>query len=392
MIALARAAAWGLNPIFYTNHPGRYSGLADTGCQVHVCDTNDPYHLQQHIRDTIDAQDIQGIATTSEFYLEQVAALTAQYQLPGNPIEVVRKVRNKAETRRVLAQAGILQPQFGVVRHESELDAAIRSVGLPCVVKPTDDSGSNEVRLCSSPEMAAQQMTNILRHQVNVRGQATSGAVLVEEYVQAPEFSVETISWQGKAEVIGITQKSLAGLPFFVEAGHLFPALLSKEQSHAIIQAVLHALEAVGFRNGAAHTEVKWTAQGCSIIEINGRLAGGMIPELIRLTTGVDLLEQQLLCAFRGPTVQHVTYKGTAGIRFLISDTVGQVTHITGMDQAVQMHNVKDVKVNVLPGCHVSPPQNAYQRLGYVIAHGGTCEETVQSLDHAVQQIQIIAK
>lgn len=390
MIALARAASWGLKPLFYTNNPDRYSGLAETGCQVQVCDTNHLESLRQHIRDTIDPQDIRGITTTSEFYLEQVAALTTEYHLPGNHVEVIRKVRNKGETRRTLAQAGILQPEFAVIHDESEVEAAIRKIGLPCVIKPVDDSGSNEVRLCSNLETALQQVSQILGHKVNVRGQATVGAALVEEYVQAPEFSVETISWQGQTEVIGITQKSLAGLPYFVEAGHLFPAQLDRGQSNSMIRSVLDALQAVGFRNGAAHTEVKWTAQGCSIIEINGRLAGGMIPELIRLTTGIDLLEQQIFCSYQGPTVKGVVYQGTAGIRFLITETAGTVEQISGLDKAARMSNVKEVKVNVLPGDFVSPPQNAYQRLGYVIAHGPAAEETNRVLDQAIQNIQIM--
>lgn len=392
MLALTRAAGWGLDPVFYTNNPDRYAGLKETGCQVHVCDTNDLNQLRKHLAETIDPSGIQGITTTSEFYLEQVAALSAEYDLPGNPLEVIHRVRNKAETRRRLAQAGMLQPPFKVVRHESELATALKDIGLPCVIKPTEDSGSNAVRLCISLEVAEQHVSNILSHKFNVRGQLAPKEVLIERYIEAPEYSVETISWQGKTDIIGITQKSLAGLPFFVEAGHLFPAKLSSVQSDTIIQTVLHALEIIGFRNGVAHTEIKWTEKGCSIIEINGRLAGGMIPELIRLTTGVDMLEQQILCAFRGPTIQQVKYEGAAGIRFLMSDTEGRVEQIIGKDQAIRISHVKEVKVNVLPGERVTPPQNAYHRLGHVIAEGSTFEETVRTLDHAMKLIQIIVK
>lgn len=390
MLALTRASAWGLEPVLYTNHPARYSGLAETGCAVHVCDTNDLEQLRRQLADTVSAGEIRGVTTTSEFYLEQVAALTAAYRLPGNSIEVIRKVRNKAETRSTLAQAGLLQPRFKVVRHESELDAAIRSVGLPCIVKPTQDSGSNGVRLCSSLEIAQEHMSSILSVKFNVRGQAAPEEVLIEEYVEAPEYSVETISWQGQTRVVGITQKSLAGFPYFIEAGHLFPAQLPPQQADAMNQTVLQALEVVGFSHGAAHTEVKWTEDGCSIIEINGRLAGGMIPELIRLTTGWDMLEQHLLCAYRGPDIRQVTYQGTAGIRFLMSKLEGQLAQVTGVEQAARMSKVKDVKVNIAPGEYVAPPQNAYQRLGYVIAHGESLEETARTLDDATELIQFI--
>lgn len=392
MLALTRAVDWGLNPVFYTNNPDRYIDLHDIDCEIHICDTNDIARLRHHIEHTQDIEMIGGITTTSEFYLEQVASLTTAYQLPGNTLTTVRKVRNKAQTRTTLQQHGILQPQFEVVRHSLELKAAIENIGLPCIVKPTEDSGSNGVRLCFTLDTAIRHMDSIVSQKKNVRDQITPNEIIVEQYIQAPEYSVETISWQGHIQVIGITQKSLVGLPFFVESGHTFPAQVHPKQYKAIIDTVVKALQAVRFYNGAAHTEVKWTNTGCSIIEINGRLAGGMIPELIRLTTGVDMLKQHILCALGGPNLSDITYKGIAGIRFLVSDIEGQVQRIIGIDQALELSHVKNIQVNFCKGQHVSPPQNAYHRLGYVIAHGNDSNDTNRILDNATELIQIIVE
>ncbi|WP_322905177.1 ATP-grasp domain-containing protein [Paenibacillus campi] len=392
MMALARAAASGLEPVLYTNQPQRYRGLEDIPCEVYVCNTNDIDELQRQIATTIDVDCIRGITTTSEFYLEQVAKLTTFYGLPGNDVDTVRYVRNKAQTRRVLEQAGVLQPRFEVVHTEAELDEAIRRIGLPCVVKPTEDSGSNEVRLCTSMEVAQAQVRMILSHQVNVRGQAVPHEVLIEQYVDAPEYSVETMSWQGQTTVIGITQKSLAGLPFFVEAGHLFPAALSADQYRNMTDTVLQALNTVQFKNGAAHTEVKWTEAGCSIVEINGRLAGGMIPELIRLTTGIDLLEQQMYCAVDGPRLPPLHYTGTAGIRFVMSSVKGELEQLTGIDRVQRMNHIQASRIHIQSGEMIVPPQNAYQRLGYLIAHSPTMDETVQTLEQALELIEVKVK
>jgi S-sulfo-L-cysteine synthase (3-phospho-L-serine-dependent) len=294
MLALKKAKSWGLLPVFLCNKPERYLGLEETGAQVLVCDTNSLEAVKQTIEANLNVDELCGIATTSEFYLETVAELTSAYGLPGNPADAMRTARNKSKTRLRLAEVGVRQPRFAIVKSEADVAAAIDGVGLPCVVKPADDSGSNDVKLCNTPEEVEAQAKKILAVHTNMRGQQTALTVLVEEYVDAPEYSVEMFTWQGETICVGITEKKLTGFPYFVEAGHIFPAPLSDEVAEEMRSTVRAALQAVGVQNGATHTEVKLTSEGAAIIEINARLAGGMIPELIRYSTGIDMLENQI--------------------------------------------------------------------------------------------------
>ena len=154
------------------------------------------------------------------------------------------------------------------------------------MVKPADDSGSNNVRLCFSWEEVEQQTAKILQTNVMYAGK-TSQTVLLEEYIEGPEYSVEMFSWQGESICIGITEKRLTGFPYFVESGHVFPAVLPSDVKQEIEETVKQTLEAVNFQFGASHSAVKWTPKGCVMIETNARLAGGMIPELVCHLTGM---------------------------------------------------------------------------------------------------------
>jgi biotin carboxylase len=386
MLALKKARSWGLTPTLYTHNPDRYLDLADTGSDVYVCDTNDRSSLQQEIEKTVPRTEMRGITTTSEFYLETVATLSSTFDRPGNPLEAIRKARNKALTRQVLLKAGIKQPHFALVRHLSELSDAVDR--LPCVVKPADDSGSNDVKLCETVEQVKSHAANILAQRVNVRGQPTAGVVLIEEYIDAPEFSVEMIGWQGEMICLGITQKMITGFPYFVEYRHIFPAPLTDEQEEEIKETVRQALHAVGLRNGATHTEVKWTDQGCVIIEINARLAGGMIPELIHQSTGVDVLEQHLRCAMDGPVIHRLSPRCVAGIQFFLSEQEGTFIEANGVEEAKKIPGVTKLKITATPGKPVRPPQNAYDRLGYVIAQAENAEQTVKRLQSALDQVR----
>lgn len=390
MLALQQAAALGVTPVLFTNSRARYPALEQSDWQVIECDTNSLPALRQTIEAALPVAEIGGITTTSEFYIEAVAELTAAYGLSGNPLTAMRTCRNKALTRLALAGAGVRQPRFTIVCDEDEIQPALESIGLPCVVKPADDTGSNLVRLCRTEYEVLEQSRQILALRQNVRGQPTALTVLVEEFLDAPEYSVEMFSWQGRSVCVGITEKHLLGLPHFVEHRHIFPAPLPPAVTASIDETVRRALSAAGITTGATHTEVKLTSAGCAIIEINARLAGGMIPELVRHATGIDLLEQQLRAALGQPPALVPTAHDSAGIQFIVAQNDGPLMTIEGVADALALPGVMEVTISARPGMIVRPPRSAYDRLGYIIVHRPTYADTIAQLDQATARIELL--
>jgi cysteine synthase A len=389
MLALEKTRRLGLHPIFLTNKPERYLGLERFSDSVVVCDTNSLLAIQAVINQQLDVPALGGITTTSEFYIETVAELSTLYGLPGNHPTAVRDCRNKARTRAILAEAGVYQPRFAVLDALGDLPTHIAAIGLPCVVKPADDTGSNEVRLCMSLEEIAAQAQRIWRMDTNVRGQRTAATVLLEEYLDAPEYSVETFFWEGACTHIGITEKSVAGTPFFVEHRHIFPAPLQAAAMAHVTETVERALRAAGITFGPMHTEVKLTPRGCAIIEINARLAGGMIPELIRHATGIDLLEQQLRGAAGQTPRLEAQPTGYAGIQFLLPPAAGTLAAVHGIEQAERSPGVEQVVVTARIGSAVALAQSAYQRLGFIIARGASAAEAADHLRRSHERLVV---
>ena len=89
-------------------------------------------------------------------------------------------------------------------------------------------------------------------------------------------------------DVVGVVAKGLGPTPFFVETGHDFPAQGPHRRGG---RAAVAALAALGLGWGAAHTELRVSPSGPVVIEVNPRLAGGMIPALIEAATGDDLVD-----------------------------------------------------------------------------------------------------
>jgi cysteine synthase A len=390
MLALRTAARLGLQPVLATKDPARYGGLDGTACTVVRSDTDDSAALRRLVTDQQPDRTVAGVTSTSEFYLGRVAELAAELGLPGNPPEAVAACRNKALTRAALAHGGVQQPRFVAVRDVGRVAAAVAAVGLPCVVKPADDSGSHDVLWCGDADTAVAHAARVLAVTRNVRDQPTAGIALVEEFLSGREYSAEMFCLDGTAVCVGVTGRTVTALPYFVETGHLFPADLPPEVAAAIAETARQALNVVGVQRGAVHVELKMTATGPAVVEINARPAGGMIPELIQLATGVDLLEQQLRVAAGRPVRIEPSRNRYAGIKFLISPRTGTFVEVSGIDRASRVPGVEQVVVTAAPGRAVRPARDAYDRLGHAIAVGNSPQQVVQALDAAFGEIDII--
>ncbi|MEV6808884.1 pyridoxal-phosphate dependent enzyme [Streptomyces sp. NPDC051132] len=389
MLALRIAAEAGYEPVLVTGHSARYAGLSDTGATIVDCDTNDNEALIRALTKAFEPGCIAGVSTTSEFYLTAAAALATAVGLPAERPEAIAGCRDKGMLRRILQREGIGQPRFEVVEDGASAAAAAARIGMPCVVKPVDDSGSTRVRRCDSAEQAAALAEEIVAVATNGRGQATAGRALVEEYLDAPEYSVEMFGIDGRHRLIGITEKTVTRAPHFVESRHLVPAELPADVAREMTETVSAALAATGLGRGPSHTEIRRTSAGSALIEINPRLAGGLIPELYRLATGVDLLAAQVAYAGGAEPLLPDGFARHAGIQFLLPTQEGVLDHVAGLAKARTVPGVERVTVTAAAGARVAPPTDAYGRIGHIVAVGETRAAVTEALDRAAAQVRV---
>jgi biotin carboxylase len=392
MNALQKARELGFCPVFITRDQSWYPGLARSDYPVVVCETNRSDEVQTAIRDYLSCRRraLCAITTTSEFYLETAAALAHNAQLFANSPETIRLCRNKVLTRRALEGKGIPQPRFFVISPGKDFRETVQDIWLPCIVKPADATGSRGVKLCHTVEEVIAHVNMLQRRMVNIRGQAVDKRILCEEYIEAPEFSVETMAWNGEVTCVGITQKSITGFPYFVENGHIFPATLQMADQSIIEQTVKLALRVVGNTYGPMHTEVKLHNGECMIIEINARLGGDRIPELVRQAKGIDLLRNQILIACGRPPELNIMTSRYAGIYFFTAPHDG--TFLTIKDE-VRLRKDPDVLRVVVKGAmgdHVKRPKSSDDRLGFVIFCTETAEEAYQKQCFISEEYSVI--
>lgn len=331
--------------------------------------------------------EIIGIFTLNEYQVPLAAYLREALGIPhGLRVEAALNCRNKKRTRQRLAEEGVGSADYTLVRTPAQALAALQNFQLPAVVKPSNDSGSQLVACCESAEDVWAAVDEIRRHRSNWVGQEMDPEILLEEYLDGPEFSVESISLQGESDVLAITAKMTVGA---TEAGHTVPAPLAEADTEAIRQLVLDALAALGVTDCVTHTEVKLTSRGPRIIEVNARPGGDYIPLLVRATTGFDLRELALHLSIGSSLEQvprHPVDATSAAVRFFTTDRDG-VAQYDDPEQVRAMPGVQTLKLSVQPAGKARRTTSNYDRLGYVIVHGSEGQEADQVAEAVLERL-----
>jgi biotin carboxylase len=391
-LAVQRLLARGDRVTFVARHPEKYPFLDNPspGLSVVVTDTNDIEAVFEAVRGVRSQHGVDAVLTFSEFYVVIAAEVAARFGYRYLSPAAARACRHKLKTREVLKAAGLATPEFRLVASEAEAYRVAEDLDYPCIVKPPADSSSRGVRLVLDRCELMDHFRRLHTWRVNDRGQRLDGEVLIESLLVGPEVSVETITLApGDTRVAGITAKHLSPPPLFVETGHDFPAMIGPEESARIQDVVLSALNAVGFDFGPAHTEVRLTNAGPVVVEINPRLAGGMIPELVRHALGIDLLAA-FLDQLRGRQVDLVSQRAEwASIRFLTADRSGRLAGIAGCKEARRGSTVREVSIAKRLGAAVREAEEAADRVGFVIASGSSRPQVLLEVERAVKCIQL---
>ncbi|GLY99006.1 ATP-grasp domain-containing protein [Actinoplanes sp. NBRC 103695] len=292
-----------------------------------TAETNDVPALLEHVTRLHGAIPFDGVLTSCDYYLETVALLAARLGLPGGDPDAVRTAYRKDLSRQAMDRAGVPQPAFALAEGWTEVSRAADRLGFPLVLKPVDLCAGMYVRRVTDQAELRGAFDAVAGFPVNARRQPRVPAVLLEELLTGPEVSVETVTVDGVTTVIGVTDKSLGGATGFVETGHMFPADLD---GAAAEKTAVAALEAVGFDQGVAHTELRLTDDGPKVVEVNPRPAGNQITELVRRVTGIDLpmVYAQLALGETPDLSRADTGVGSAAVAFVLPPRAGTVESI----------------------------------------------------------------
>ena len=323
-----------------------------------------------------------GIMTlATDMPMRAVAKACEVCGLPGISFDTAIKATDKGEMIKAFEAAGVEHPWYYIVPSQPELETVIDKITYPCIMKPTDNAGSRGVVLCNSREELEDEY-EYSHHE------SRGGAVIIEEYLQGPEFSIEVMVVDGEPHILQITDKLTTGAPHFVEMGHSQPTRQNVENQAKIKDLAIRACKAVGINVGPAHVEMILTKDGPKMVELGARMGGDCITtHLVPLSTGIDMVGCMIkLACGEKINIKPKFNKGSA-IRYFDAHD-GVIKSIEGIEEAKKIPGVQEISVVHGVGEAVGKIGSSTDRIGFVIAQAETAEEAISYCNVAIKKVE----
>jgi len=314
---------------------------------------------------------VAGLFTYDEWCVETAATIGASLGVPQCAPAAAARCRDKWASREAMKRDGVPSAESVLVWSPDEARQAAARIGYPVVLKPRARSASFGVaRVDTVDELpAAFERASSTRPK---RAWEHEDGVLVEEYLPGNEISVDSVVTGGAPLPVVFARKVLGYPPHFEEIGHIVGApervVADPERVREVVAAAHRAL---GVDDTVTHTELRLTPSGPRVVEVNGRLGGGLIAELAWLATGVDIGGAAADVAAGRPATAAATATRdrVAGIRFLYAETSGTLVSRQLAGEVADAPWVARVQWLAEPGERVraEPGRRYFARVGFVI-------------------------
>ncbi|HPI12971.1 MAG TPA: alpha-hydroxy-acid oxidizing protein [Spirochaetota bacterium] len=291
-----------------------------------------------------------------------VAAVANALGLPGIKFDDAEASTNKLKMRMRFTAHNVPCPNFLPVWSLSDAKKACRLLNFPLVLKPTDNMGARGV-------MRIDNKTQIADAFKFAKAASPSGELIIEEYMEGPELSIDAVVYNGEISFTGIADRIIERAPYFIETGHTMPSQLSHEAQQAACEVMKKGIRALGIENGCAKGDIKLTPHGPMIGELAARLSGGfMSAYTYPLSTGVDLIRAAIEIALGQEPGNLEPLHNRVAIERAIITRPGIVRRVSGIEEALKIPGIAEIFINVKPGDRVVEPRSNVEKAGHIIA------------------------
>ncbi|MEU2677707.1 ATP-grasp domain-containing protein [Streptomyces sp. NPDC007107] len=392
---IADALALGHDVTFVSADPDFYLGaspLAEAAFAHDRCDvvkSTEAFSIDEleRLAKEINAQKpVHGVMTYSEYHTVHAASVARSLGLPGMSVEGALNARHKHRTRLTLEKTDVRQPRFVSVADPKDMAAAVHEIGFPCVVKPSDGTASLHVLLLRDDQELTDYLAELAKVDDYGRGVTRIPEIVVEEFVEGELVSVEACVLQGGEIVnLGITDRNLSGFPYFIEMGlTYFRGHPLQDELFAMNEKVLKGL---GVDFGFIHAEYILAEGGPVLCEVNGRLTGGIVPQLMELSSGVNAYLEVIRQALGERPELPIPGDVIAGGHWFGSPVDGEIVSI-GFDKLQGTPGFVEALAYAKPGRTVSRlSKSNFDWLGHLIYTGKDRDEATGRVRAALDDI-----
>lgn len=311
------------------------------------------------------------ITSATDKPLLMMSRIAKKYGFPFFSENTALITTDKYLMKKVFIQAGIPCTN-GILSKQAK-----SPFSFPVIVKPRDNSGSRGVYYCKNKIELEKAFSDALAF-------TQKDTILIEEYIDGKEYSVESLHFGGKSHVLQITEKFTTEPPYNVELEHLQPANISASVKDEIVKLIEHIATTLEFDNCGSHTELKIGNKGITIIETSPRLGGDFITShLVPLSTGINM-EKALIDISLGKTPQIKSqYTKSSMVRFL--EFPQRVVKKVNKDFTLPEDVIFECILS--PGGDIPLIKNSFDRYAYIILSSNNRHEMMEKMEQISKNI-----
>lgn len=282
---------------FLRDNPGQYE--ADKFYLVSTTDKN-------AVLDVAKKEKIDGIlAYASDPAAPTAAYVAEQLGLPTNPFDSVDILCNKDKFRVFLKENGFNAPTSKGYS-DKKIDISIFS--LPVIIKPVDSSGSKGATVLRDWNELDEACDFAFSY-------SRSHRIIVEEYIEKKhEYLIggDVFVYNGKIILWGLLNCHRdMSVNSLVPVGKSYPLLIEKKDELEVQNTLQRLIDTLGIQFGSVNVELIIDKSGrVWPIDVGPRAGGNMIPDLLGLIFGVDVVEMAVLTSM-GENIKNEVHKGT---------------------------------------------------------------------------------
>ncbi len=325
-----------------------------------------------------DRDDLAGaLAPSTDIALPTLLALTERLGLPVSMSEeAARASLDKRHFRRICEELG-----FPSYRWREVTDAAQWPFTGPVVVKPVDAQSGRGVTRCAEESMMDGAVAA-------ARALSYSGKVVVEEEVAGTHCGCECVVVNGRVAFLALTSRTLCPPPRAVTTAHRMPAEVPTEARCAVVTMVERLCARLRYRTGPLNLDVVVTDAGVPhLIEMGARTSGNGLDELVRRCHGVDTIAASINAAVHAPITVAPHAPRPTMWQSLSADRTGRLVSIDGLEAALALPEVVDLRLLAAPGDEVRAHDNVANKLGYAVLSAPTAAELRAAADRLLRTL-----
>lgn len=322
----------------------------------------------------------------SEVSMNVMGRLNDELGLSGITREQAIRATNKHLMREAFEMGGAPSPKSILTENSEDAWKHLQNdFSTDGILKPSRNSGSRGIAKVSR-DMDKADFVKAYDIALN---ESRDKSVLLEQFIEGPEFSIEIIVWNGKVNVLTVTDKKTTGAPHFVELGHNQPSCFSAEEVETLKAAAVAGVKALGVNNCACHAEAKLMDGKAYLMEIGARMGGDFISTVLtRLSTGIDMVAAAIDCALNiKPDLTPRTAPQGVCIRYFCPKP-GKLVSISNTDVLIDSR-VYEWEIYHKEGDMIPEVTSSLCRSGHVIVTEETPQKAIAYAERLLDEVKM---